>query len=47
MPGGGLFTALANLYTVEPDANGYSSINPFPYEIPAVVMDPATGFPLL
>ena len=45
--GGGLYTTLANLDTVEPDANEFAAMNPFPYELPDLVMDPATGFYLL
>ena len=45
--GGGLYTTLANLDTVEPEMNEYVAMNPFPYEMPDVVMDPPTGFSLL
>jgi hypothetical protein len=45
--GGGLYTTIANLDTVEPDVNGFAAMNPFPYDMPDVVMDPPTGFSLL
>jgi len=44
---GGLVTTLANLDTVEPDVNEYAELNPFPYEMSDLVIDPATGFSLL
>ena len=47
MLGGGLYTTLANLDTVEPDAKDYAGMTPFPYEMPEIVIDPATGFSLL
>ena len=47
MLGGGLYTTLANLSTVEPEMNEFAAINPFPYEMPDLVIDPATGFSLL
>ena len=45
--GGELYTTLANLDTVEQDANDYAAMNPFPYEMPDMVIDPPTGFSLL
>lgn len=47
MLGGGLYTTLANLDNGETDANDYAAMNPFPYEMPDMVIDPATGFSLL
>jgi hypothetical protein len=32
---------------VEPEVNEYAAMNPFPYEMPELVIDPATGFSLL
>ena len=46
MIGGGLYNTLANLDVVDEEANEYVSMNPFPYEMPDVVMDPATGYSL-
>ena len=43
MAGGGLYTTLANLDTVEDEVNEYASMDPFPYEMPEVVMYPAPG----
>ena len=45
--GGGLYNTLAQLDTVESELNGYAAMNPFPYEMPNIVIDPATGFFLL
>ena len=46
MIGGGLYNTLANLDAVEEEASEYASMNPFPYEIPDVVIDPMVGVPL-
>jgi hypothetical protein len=46
MIGGGLYNTLAKLDAVEEEVNEYASMNPFPYEMPDVVMDPATGYSL-
>ena len=46
MIGGGLYNTLANLDTIEEEESQYASMNPFPYEMPDVVMDPATGYSL-
>lgn len=45
--GGGLYTTLANLDTVEPEMNNYAAMTPFLYDMPDMVIDPATGFSLL
>ena len=42
MVGGGLYTTLANLDTVE-EVQEYAALDPFPYEMPEVVMYPAPG----
>ena len=42
--GGGLYTTLANLDTVEKETNEYALMNAFPYEMPEVVMHPAPGY---
>ena len=47
MLGGGLYTTLANLNSAEPEMSDYTSMNAFPYEMPDLVIDPATGFSLL
>ena len=44
MIGGGLYTTLANLDAVEEEVIEYAAMNPFPYEMPDVVMDPAHGY---
>ena len=44
---GSLFTALAQLDTVEPAMGSYAAMDAFPYEMPDVVMYPAAGYPLL
>ncbi len=46
MVGGGLYNTVANLDAVEEEVSEYASMNPFPYEMPDVVMDPATGYSL-
>jgi len=46
MLGWGLYNTLANLDTEEDPVNEYAARNPFPYEMPAVVMYPAPGYPL-
>ena len=46
MIGGGLYHTLANLGAVEEEVSEYASMNPFPYEMPDVVIDPATGYSL-
>ena len=43
MAGGGLYTTLANLDTVE-EVQEYAAMDPFPYEMPEVVMYPAPGY---
>jgi hypothetical protein len=45
--GGGLYTALANLDSVEPEMNEYAAMDLFPYEMPDVIMYPGTGYCLL
>ena len=44
---GGLYTTLANLDTVDREMNEYASMNPFPYEMPDVMMYPDPGYTLL
>ena len=46
MVGGGLYNTVANLDAVEEEVSEYASMNPFPYEMPDVIMDPATGYSL-
>ncbi|MCK5513716.1 MAG: hypothetical protein KAJ00_04400 [Deltaproteobacteria bacterium] len=46
MIGGELYNTLAKLDAVEEEVSEYASMNPFPYEMPDVVMDPATGYSL-
>ena len=46
MIGGGLYNTLAKLDAVEEEVSEYASMDPFPYEMPDVVMDPATGYSL-
>ena len=46
MVGGGLYNTVANLDAVEEEVSEYASMNPFTYEMPDVVMDPATGYSL-
>ena len=46
MIGGGLYNTLANLDTVEEDVSECAAMNPFSYEMPDVVMDPAVGHSL-
>ena len=43
---GGLYTTFAQLDNVEGETTEYTSINPFPYEMPNVVMNPMSGVPL-
>ena len=43
MLGGSLYTTLAKLDTVGEEVNEYASLNPFPYEMPDVVMPPMPG----
>ena len=43
---GGLYTTLAQLDNVEAETTEHTSINPFPYEMPNVVMNPMYGVPL-
>ena len=45
MVGGGLYNTLANLDTVE-ELQEYAATNPFPYEMPDVVMYPNPGYGL-
>jgi len=45
MAGGGLYNTLANLDTVE-ELQEYAATNPFPYEMPDVVMYPNPGYGL-
>ena len=45
--GGGLYSTPANLGIITPEGNEYAVINPFPYEMPEVVIDPVPGFSLL
>ena len=42
--GEGLYNTLAKLDAVEEEVSEYASMNPFPYEMPDVVIDPATGY---
>ena len=42
MTGGVLYTTLANLDSAE-EVQEYAATNPFPYEMPEVVMYPAPG----
>ena len=44
--GGGCSAPLAKLDAVEEEVGECASMNPFPYEMPDVVMDPATGYSL-
>jgi hypothetical protein len=46
MIGGGLYTTLANLDTVEEEVEveEYALMNAFPYEMPDIVMYPAPGY---
>ena len=46
MIGGELYNTLAKLDAVEEEVSEYASMNPFPYEMPDIVMDPATGYSL-
>ena len=46
MVGGGLYNTVAKLDVVDEEVSEYASMNPFPYEMPDVVMDPATGYSL-
>ena len=46
MVGGGLYNTLANLDAVEEKAIEHASLNPFTYEMPDIVMDPAPGYSL-
>ena len=46
MIGGGLYTTLANLDTGEEEVGETAAIDPFPYEMPDVVMDPVVGYSL-
>ena len=46
MIGGGLYNTLANLDAVEEEVSECASMNPFPYDMPDVVMDPPTGYSL-
>ena len=43
---GGLYTTFAQLDNVEGETTEHTSINPFPYEMPNVVMNPMYGVPL-
>jgi hypothetical protein len=43
---GGLYTTFAQLGNVEAENIEYTSINPFPYEMPNIVIDPMVGVPL-
>ena len=42
--GEGLYNTLAKLDAVKEEVSEYASMNPFPYEMPDVVIDPATGY---
>ncbi len=44
--GGGLYNTLAKLDVVDEEVSECASMNPFPYEMPDVVMDPMYGVPL-
>ena len=44
MVGGGIYTTLANLDPVEDEMNEYAALDPFPFEMPEVVMYPAPGY---
>ena len=46
MVGKGLYTALAKLDTNQDVAMGYALVDPYPCEMPATVVDPATGYAL-
>lgn len=46
MIGGGLYNTLAKFDAVQEEVGEYASMNPFPYEIPDVVIHPMTGVPL-
>ena len=43
MAGGGLYATLADLDSVGNEVNEYAALDPFPYEMPEVVMYPAPG----
>ena len=43
MIGGGLYNTLAKLDAVEEEVSEYASMNPFPYEMPDVVMQGSGG----
>ena len=43
---GGLYTTFAQLDNVEGETTEHTSINPFPNEMPNVVMNPMYGVPL-
>ena len=46
MIGGGLYNTLDKLDAVEEEVSDCASMNPFPYEMPDVVMDPVVGYSL-
>jgi flagellar basal body-associated protein FliL len=43
---GGMYNTLAQLDNVEPETADHAYMNPFPYEMPNVVVDPMLGIPL-
>ena len=42
--GGVLYTTIAKLDAAEEAKNEYAASNPFPYEMPEVIIDPTTCF---
>ena len=44
--GGVLYTTIAKIDAAEEAKKEYAATNPFPYEMPDVVMDPMVGVPL-
>ncbi len=42
---GGLYNTLAQLDNIEPAATDHAYTNPYPYEMPNVVMSPMVGLP--
>ena len=43
---GGLYSTFAQLGNVEAETTEHTSINPFSYEMPDVIMSPMPGVPL-
>ena len=43
---GGLYSTLAQFGNVEAETTEHTSINPFSYEMPDVIMSPMPGVPL-